>query len=102
MGGDTWIQAIVGRGLHHVSRLLIMSSFSFDMTGFTDPSQFIPFLQSYVTYEAYYLYDGKNPICSFPIPLTQPSRASIRINLQRSSLNPPFSLPSLLPISNIY
>jgi hypothetical protein len=48
-------------GLHHVSRLLIMSSFSFDMTGFTDPSQFIPFLQSYVTNEAYYLYDGKNP-----------------------------------------
>lgn len=30
------------------------------MTGFSNPDQFTSFLQSYVTNEAYYLYNGEN------------------------------------------
>jgi hypothetical protein len=30
------------------------------MTGFTDHSQFTSFLQSYVTNDAYYMYNGKH------------------------------------------
>jgi hypothetical protein len=30
------------------------------MTGFDNPDQFTSFLQSYVTNEAYYMYNGRN------------------------------------------
>jgi hypothetical protein len=35
------------------------------MTGFNNPNQFTSFLQSHVTNEAYYLYNGKNIVCIF-------------------------------------
>ncbi|KAF7871660.1 hypothetical protein EAF04_003767 [Stromatinia cepivora] len=39
--------------------------FSFDMTGFTSPSQFIPILNTYVTNSAYYKYSGQPFVSTF-------------------------------------
>ncbi|TGO07069.1 hypothetical protein BTUL_0337g00080 [Botrytis tulipae] len=39
--------------------------FSFDMTGFNSPSQFIPILESYVTNSAYYTYSGQPFVSTF-------------------------------------
>ncbi|EDO03303.1 hypothetical protein SS1G_05784 [Sclerotinia sclerotiorum 1980 UF-70] len=39
--------------------------FSFDMTGFTSPSQFIPILKIYVTNSAYYYYSGQPFVSTF-------------------------------------
>ncbi|KAI9648601.1 hypothetical protein NHQ30_003238 [Ciborinia camelliae] len=39
--------------------------FSFDMTGFTAPSQFIPILKTYVTNSAYYTYSGQPFVSTF-------------------------------------
>ncbi|TGO43939.1 hypothetical protein BCON_0701g00020 [Botryotinia convoluta] len=39
--------------------------FSFDMTGFNSPSQFIPILKTYVTNSAYYTYSGQPFVSTF-------------------------------------
>lgn len=39
--------------------------FSFDMTGFSDPSQFTSYLQSYVTNAAHYKYNGVPLVSTF-------------------------------------
>ncbi|OKL62585.1 hypothetical protein UA08_02967 [Talaromyces atroroseus] len=39
--------------------------FSFDMTHFTDPSQFLPLLEQYVGHENYFLYDNKPFVSTF-------------------------------------
>jgi glucan endo-1,3-alpha-glucosidase len=39
--------------------------FSFDMTGFSNPDQFTSYLQSYVTNQAYYLYNGLPLVSTF-------------------------------------
>lgn len=39
--------------------------FSFDMTHFTDPSQFLPILEQYVGHDNYYLYDSKPFVSTF-------------------------------------
>jgi len=39
--------------------------FSFDMTGFSDPDQFTSFLQSWITNDAYYKYNGLPFVSTF-------------------------------------
>jgi glucan endo-1,3-alpha-glucosidase len=39
--------------------------FSFDMTHFTDPSQFLPILEQYVSHDNYYLYGSKPFVSTF-------------------------------------
>ncbi|RAL67855.1 hypothetical protein DID88_008581 [Monilinia fructigena] len=39
--------------------------FSFDMTGYTSPSQFIPILNTYITNSAYYTYSGQPFVSTF-------------------------------------
>jgi glucan endo-1,3-alpha-glucosidase len=43
--------------------------FSFDMTGFSDPSQFLAYLASYVSNDAYYQYDGKPFVSTFSVSI---------------------------------
>ncbi|QGA19616.1 hypothetical protein EYB26_007305 [Talaromyces marneffei] len=39
--------------------------FSFDMSHFTDPAQFLPILKQYVNHDGYYLYDSKPFVSTF-------------------------------------
>jgi hypothetical protein len=58
MGWSARIQALVSKHLLCESEITDTPSFSFDMSGFNNPDQFITFLQSYVTNEAYFTYNS--------------------------------------------
>lgn len=47
--------------------ILTTSSFSFDMTAFDSPDDFITLLKSYITNDAYYTYEGQPFVSTFNV-----------------------------------